>query len=179
MKTDNTKKFLNNKIQLRIICADKFEHAKVLDCFSGKGTLWKEVKKKIPSIVVHQIEILKNKNSNAITADSARMLRTLDLSKYDIIDLEAYGCPFDHLEVIRKRKYDGIVIVTSISSMQSSVQGKLVRASVRGDADPYFFKGMQRELLLGWLDRNGVSRVFGTLNGDQPHVKDYFAFSFA
>jgi hypothetical protein len=41
----------------------------------------------------------------------------MNLDKYDIIDLDAYGVPFRQLEVIFRKKYRGILFVTFIQNI--------------------------------------------------------------
>lgn len=127
MQTDNSH-FLE-KVKLRLLAIEKLDKQciKVLDCYAGKGLLWKEVKKQTnKKIIVMSIEKQKGKNLLAINADNEKLLPNLDLDQFDIIDLDAYGIPARQLEIIFKKKYNGAVIVTAISSMMGAIPKLLI-----------------------------------------------------
>lgn len=46
-----------------------------------------------------------------------KYLQTLDLSAFDVIDLDAYGIPFGQLEILFTRHYHGKVFVTFIQNV--------------------------------------------------------------
>lgn len=109
MKTDNS--YFKQKLELR---QETVKNGfTVLDCYSGTGRLWKNVKGKFNVV---SIEKEKGKNKIALVGDNLKYLKVLDLTKYDIIDLDAYGYPIAQLEILFKRNYKGIVHVTAIQS---------------------------------------------------------------
>ena len=58
-----------------------------------------------------------NKKSVYIQADNIKLLKSIPLNEYDVIDLDTYGVPFKQLEIIFKRRYKGIMFITFIQSM--------------------------------------------------------------
>jgi len=105
------------KIKLRLLAIEEIDKKEinVLECYSAKGHLWKSVRKKINKTVnVHGIEIDKNKKNEDIVfyGDNRKIVCSLDLSKYDLIDLDAFGDFVPLLKVILKNKtYNNCPIV--------------------------------------------------------------------
>jgi hypothetical protein len=125
LKTDNS--YFNEKVQLRLDCIKGKKCISVLDCFSGTGRLWQSVKSKSKvKILITQIEKEPGKNKMALPGDNLKYLKSIDLSKFDIIDLDAYGIPIAQLNILFDRNYKGIVIVTAIQSMLGSLPKKLL-----------------------------------------------------
>jgi len=118
LKTDNS--YLEQKIKLRIdtINLVNKKNIHVLDCFAGKGLIWNEVKKQFPEhdIRILQIEKVKNKNKLALQGDNLKVMKSLNLKQFDIIDLDAYGIPYKQLKEIFNQHYKGYVHVTAIQS---------------------------------------------------------------
>lgn len=101
--TDNS--FLENKVKLRIRHLPGKKEIKVLDCFAGKGIIWKKIQERSKKeIKVLGIDI-KNKSKQVfLQGNNLKFLPLLNLENYDIIDLDAYGVPFSQLEIIFKKK---------------------------------------------------------------------------
>jgi hypothetical protein len=115
LKTDNS--YFNEKVQLRIDSLPNKDEIFVLDCFAGTGRIWKQVKKiSGKNIQVLSIEKEQGKNKTALVGSNLKYLNVLDLDKFDIIDLDAYGIPYAQLNIIFKRRYHGIIHVTAIQS---------------------------------------------------------------
>ena len=88
-----------------------------MDCFAGTGRIWDEVKKQSgKNIKILSIEKEPGKNKTALVGSNLKYLNVLNLSKFDIIDLDAYGLPYSQLNIILNRNYKGIVHVTAIQS---------------------------------------------------------------
>jgi hypothetical protein len=115
LKTDNS--YFKEKVQLRIDSLPGKNEIFVLDCFSGTGRIWNEVKERTQkNINTLSIEKESGKNKTALVGSNLKYLNVLDLNKFDIIDLDAYGIPYAQLNIIFKRKYKGIIHVTAIQS---------------------------------------------------------------
>lgn len=114
IKTDNS--YLNSKINLRMNHLPDQQSIKVLDCFAGRSRIWKEIKKK-SSKNINVVGIDRISYGNTLKGDNVKYLKGMNLDKYDIIDLDAYGIPFRQLEVIFKKKYRGIFFVTFVQSI--------------------------------------------------------------
>lgn len=116
MKTDNS--HFEEKVRLRLQSLPEKNKITVLDCYAGKGLIWKEVEKRAKKeIQVLSIEVVPNKNKSALLGNNLKYLKSLDLFQFDIIDLDAYGIPFEQLKIIFESKYKGILHVTAIQSM--------------------------------------------------------------
>ena len=115
IKTNNDKKIIEAKIQLRLMSLPKNQNqVSILECFAGEGILWNEVKKRTKK----QLKILSIDKNNyqkiSLKGDNIRFLKSLDLTKYQIIDLDAWGCPANQLQVLFEKKYKGIVICSFV-----------------------------------------------------------------
>jgi hypothetical protein len=110
VKTDNL--FLDSKLKLRYDWIKKSSgDLTVLDCYHGDGILWNEISSRSDrKITVIGIDIKSDKK--ALIGDNIKFLKTLNLSEFDVIDLDAYGNPFHQIEVIKKRNYSGIIFFT-------------------------------------------------------------------
>ena len=114
IKTDNS--YISTKINLRINHLPNKKSIKVLDCFAGRSRIWKEIKersfKNINVIGIDRITY-----GSTLKGDNIKYLKGMNLNKYDIIDLDAYGVPFRQLEIIFRKKYKGILFITFIQSI--------------------------------------------------------------
>lgn len=126
-KTDNS--FVPEKVQLRLEAVNLIEKDSitVLDVYHGSGVLWDLVKQQSgKEINIIPIEIKDNKKGFYLKGDNNKFLPLFDFSHFDIIDLDAYGVPFNQLEVIFAKEFKGIVIVTAISSVMGRVPNGLL-----------------------------------------------------
>ena len=166
MKTDNS--HLKQKVELRIKYLPDKTKIKVLDCFAGKGTIWRQVKKESDKqIQIISIEKEKGKNKSALEGDNVKYLLSMDLTKFDIIDLDAYGIPFEQLEILFKRNYKGIVFITAIQSIIGKIpNGLLIKLG-------YTQKMINK--IPSLFNRNGIEKVknYLYLCGIE-YIKGYF-----
>jgi len=125
LKTDNS--YFAEKVSLRIDALPNKKQIIVLDCFAGAGLLWNEIKKTHKNIQVVPIEKESQKNKLALIGNNLKYLSSLDLSKFDIIDLDSYGIPFKQLEILFERKYKGIIIITAIQSGMGKLPNALLK----------------------------------------------------
>jgi hypothetical protein len=123
-KTDNS--YLSLKIKQRLNHLPEKENIKVLDCFSGKSKIWNEIKRKTNKSI-DVISIDKIKYANNLRGDNVKYLKAMNLDKYDVIDLDAYGVPFKQLEIIFKKEYKGAIFITFIQSMYGCLPIKMLR----------------------------------------------------
>ncbi|MBL0721879.1 MAG: hypothetical protein JJV88_04810 [Sulfurovum sp.] len=127
-KIDNS--FLEGKIQLREKFLLENNDYNVLDVFGGKGIIWNRIIKRNPNlnIKITALEIEKGKNKRAIEGDNLKTLPNLDLSVYDVIDIDAYGSSFKQLQAIVKNgtfRQDVIFFTTDIFVMQGKAPNAL------------------------------------------------------
>ena len=124
MATDNSHFFEKLSLRLSYIKTGK---EKILELFAGESIIWDEIKKTYPNLIIHRIEKEKGKNNKIhINADNMKILPSLNLDKYDIIDVDSYGVPYKQLEEIFKKEYNGIIIVTWIASIMGQMPKKLL-----------------------------------------------------
>ena len=123
-KTDNS--FINEKVKLRIDNLPDKKNIKVLDCFSGDGKIWDIVRSKTKKDIDVMSIDSKKKDRVYIQTDNIKILTSLDLENFDIIDLDAYGIPFAQVEILFKRLYKGKVFVTMCQSMFGALPKKLL-----------------------------------------------------
>jgi len=120
-KTDNS--YFAAKVQLRLSAIQDMDNPSVLECFAGKSTLWKEVGKRTgKQIKITRIEKEKGKCPYPhLQGDNLKFIVGMDLDKYDVIDLDAYGIPAALIAAIEMKEYSGSLIITAIQSMQGNI----------------------------------------------------------
>lgn len=120
-KTDNH--FTADKIDLRVRMTAHLAAPRVLDVFGGHGVVWGGVGrvtgKTIDRVAIdHRLDL----DGPHLHGDNTKVVAGLDLSGYDVIDLDAYGIPADLIKtVIRAKGFKGVVFVTAIQSMQGGI----------------------------------------------------------
>lgn len=125
-QTNNS--FLADKVALRAYHLPDGEELNILDCYAGKGLIWEAVKK----LTGRKINVLSIERGDYeedwlyLPGDNLSYLRYMDLSKFDVIDLDAYGIPFLQLEEVFGQNFDGVVFVTFIQSLMGGVPYKLL-----------------------------------------------------
>ena len=125
-KTDNAHVWLKVAVRREAIAA--LTDVRVLDCFAGNNVLWKEIK---PDYYLG-LEKVKGKGSRNIHGDNLRLIPSLDLSRYNVIDLDAYGIPGAQLIALLRNKTlpDNVVVVyTGITNAVSGGQKKMIQAA--------------------------------------------------
>ncbi len=102
-KTDHS--HLEQKIQLRINHLPKRKKITVLNAFHGDGTIWRNITGKVDKeIAVIGIDKKGGGSGLQLTGDNVKFLKSMNLAAYDVIDLDAYGVPYQSLkEVLRNR----------------------------------------------------------------------------
>jgi len=113
--TNNSTKFTNVKIAIRYDCIKENNELSILECFAGQQLIWKSIEKKINK-KTNRTTIDANKNFNPdFNINALTFLKNNDLNNYDIIDLDSWGSPIKYLDVLLKKKFKGIVILTYCS----------------------------------------------------------------
>lgn len=115
-KTDNS--HFAAKVALRMEAIKNLESVNVLDCFAGNNLIWK----KIPHDSYLGIEKQKGKGELNIYGDNVKIIKSLDLSNYNVIDLDAYGIPGEQMIEIMENKTlaDEVVIIYTATAMAFS-----------------------------------------------------------
>lgn len=114
--TDNS--HFGAKIHLRLEAVDrcKRKNLYVLDAYSGYGHMWKEVQRQRPKLNIRTLGIdQRNMGPGVIRGDNLKVLPSLDLAAFDVIDLDAYGMPVQQLSIVAAKAPGVPVVVTAIS----------------------------------------------------------------
>ena len=181
MKNDNSHIWRKALVRLKAIEETGKDSIKVLDCFAGKGKTWdlvcKNTDKKIDIV---RIEKEQGKGKAALRGECERYLKKIDLSEFDIVDLDAYGSPIDHLEILFERKFSGIVCVTAIIINMSRGGDRLLEkigipAWFSRSIPKSIFNLSYREIVEQYLARRGVKKITGSFITEKMQ-KCYFYF---
>lgn len=99
----------------------------ILEAFAGGGIIWEKVKEVTEKkICILKIEKKDGKKGVYLKGDNIKFISMFQFDKYDIIDFDAYGSPFNQLEIIFKKKYKGIVHCTFIQSQFGRLNIKML-----------------------------------------------------
>lgn len=126
IKTNNDNNTLNSKVQLRLKSLPAKKNINVLEAFGGDGILWDKVKK-LTDKKINILSIDKNDYRKVnLKGDNIKFMLSLDLNKFDIIDLDAWGSPSEQLEILKNKNYKGIVHCTFIQTMFGSINNNIL-----------------------------------------------------
>lgn len=161
IKTDNS--YLRDKVELRIKHLPEGD-VRVLDCYAGQGLIWAAVKELTGrDIKVLPVDHRSDKGDFHLHGDNLEYLETLDLSKYNVIDLDAYGIPFDQIDCLARRKYSGVVFVTAIQTVMGQMPHSLLKrlgfTEAQIEKAPTLFGKRGWEYLLQYLASIGVKKI--------------------
>jgi len=124
---------LRTKVRLRLELIDQIGKDKihVLDAFAGQGLVWKEIQRQRPDLQITTVGIEKRKyvNPNVIMGDNRKAMKGMDLTAFDIIDLDAFGCPWEQLAIAAERAPNVPVVLTHISVTLGPVPKGLLKAA--------------------------------------------------
>jgi hypothetical protein len=166
-KNDNDN--LTSKINLRLEVLKLVENPNILDCFHGNGILWKLIENKLnKKLTITGIEKIKDKGDSDFYGDCMKFLPNLDLSVYNIIDLDSYGVKsLEILDILINKKYKGYIILTVIVSGYGSV-GKFILTKI--GYTPNDLK--KANILISRDFENNVKKYLYSL--DINEIKGYF-----
>lgn len=108
-KTDNT--YFSDKVHLRAAHLPDGP-VSVLDCFAGKGLVWRAVRELTGREITTLPIDIRDTGGFRLPGDNRTYLETIDLGRFNVVDIDAYGAPYDQLKIIFDRKYQGVVFVT-------------------------------------------------------------------
>jgi len=179
-KTDNSHFW--GKVRLREKMIEDLSEINVLDLYSGYGTIWSTIKErnKDKKINVTSVEKVKGKNPNAICADALKLIPSLDLSRYDVIDIDVYGNPYKPLKAIVKNGSfkDGVnIFLTDIRIGYGAVPTELLLslgfAEKQIKKAPTIFYKFEQLAIFNFLYELGVKKV---LKFQPTYNKIYIGF---
>lgn len=176
-KTDNS--HLREKVNLRVAFCPAHP-VRVLDCFAGDGTVWEGVFRVAGRTGDKRLPIdTRDDIGFHLPGNNLAWLQSIDLSRFDMIDLDAYGVPIDQLDIIFSRGFRGVVFVTFIQTLYGRIPNSLLLdigfSSEQIEKAPSLFGHRGFDYFLQWLALRGIRHVM--------HVslkrKHYLAFSCA
>jgi hypothetical protein len=121
-KTDNS--HYGAKIRLRVEAVNrcKSKNLYVLDAYAGYGHMWREVQRQCPKVKIRTLGIDQRPiGPHLIKGDNLKVLPSLDLAAFDIIDLDAYGIPAAQLAIVAQKAPGVPVVVTAIASRMATL----------------------------------------------------------
>jgi hypothetical protein len=169
METQTDNSYFRDKVELRKNHLPSQPIIRVLDCYCGTGRIWNAIKSEIPDrkFVMTSIDI-KPKKPLCLIGDNLKYLKSLNLNKYDIIDLDSYGIPFEQLQIIfdRKRILDHAVkvFVTIVQSQYGCINKRLLEeigysARMTEKIPTLFYKNGFGKIKQ-YLAQNGVKEIY-------------------
>jgi hypothetical protein len=171
IKTDNS--FLREKVELRIRNLPKKDKITVLDCFAGRGVIWSIIKSQVKDIDIQVVSIdLKDYGTN-LKGDNRKYLLGMDLSKFDIVDLDAYGTPYEQLEVLFKKDYRGIIFITFAQIRYFGLPLGMLeqigypRSMVKKCPTLFYKDGFEK--FLEYLAKKGIDRIIYIDRGNKKY----------
>lgn len=128
-RTDNS--HLYEKVALRVEAARRLglDTVRVLDAFHGDGTVWREVARQLDPVEVDVFGIDVKGQDGALKANNLKVLPSLDYSRFDLVDLDAYGVPAQQLAMVAARAPELPVVVTVIMGRQGGLPRLLPEAA--------------------------------------------------
>lgn len=161
VQTDNS--HLEEKIKLRLDNLPPGDPLKVLDLFSGNGLLWEEIQKRTGrNILVLRTEKKPGKTGIYLIGDNRKF--EFYFSTFDVVDVDAYGIPFDQMEkIFRWPTRPRAFFVTWIQSGMGQLPHKLLEALGYSremvKKIPSLFNRNGQEKLFQYLALRGVKKV--------------------
>ena len=116
-KTDNA--HIESKINLRKLATKGLDELRVLDLFAGENKLWASFEK----ARYYGVEKVKGKGANLHT-DNIRVIQSLDLSDFNVIDVDSYGIPANQIYELYQNdtlQKGTIIIYTCITNKMSGL----------------------------------------------------------
>ncbi len=171
--------YLQEKIKLRVNSLNEIKKKDifVFEAFCGDGVIWDEVKKRTnKNIKILKVDKKANKSGLYLKGDNLKFLSSIDLTKFDIIDLDAYGSPYRQLAEIFKREYKGIVHLTFIQSMLGGVNHDLLvelgysKKMIKKCPTLFSKNGLNK--ILSYLSKHDIKKTTGVFVNN----KNYFYF---
>jgi len=151
---------------------------KVLDCYGGLGVVWGAVEKATGKKVDRTaIDIRHDLRTFHLHGDNTKVMSGLNLQGYDVIDLDAYGIPYDQMREVFEQGYRGVVFVTAIQTVTGNIpKGLLVDIGFPPEITSKAVSIPARHgwsLVKEWLALKGVKKIVHR----SKNRKHYFCFN--
>jgi len=144
----------------------------------GGGSIWKNIQKKYSGkITILKIDKEQKDDCFVLIGENQKYFDSIDLNQFDVIDLDAYGVPYEQLKSIFDRKYKGIVFVTFIQTMTGMLPygflEELGYTKQMVEKVPTLFCKDGFKKMCAYLKKNGIERI----RYRQKERKNYLCFS--
>jgi len=185
VQTDNS--YFFDKVMLRFNHLPNKDIIKVLDCYAGNNFLWDRVKS-LTKKNIEYVGIDFRKSKNNLEGNNLKFIKTIDIFKYDIIDLDAYGVPYLLLKIIldkfqkidyNKRKNEECVFfITFIQSLFGSLPFGMLseigypKKMVKKIPTLFYKNGIEK--FKRFLSNYGIKNIFIRSTPDKR--KNYISF---
>lgn len=127
-KVDNSHHALKCDLRLRAVAASDHTPVRVLDAYAGLGALWNDVRGRTDRTIAYMgMDKRPDAPRQMIRGDNRKLLRSLDLTRFDLIDLDAYGVPAEQLAIVAERAPGVPVLVTCILDTRGVVPHEVCR----------------------------------------------------
>lgn len=165
---------------MRLHALDGLEMPSILDAYAANGAIWDEINRSHPC---HVTRIEKNARSKGIylKGDNVRWMASIDLNRYDVIDLDAYGSPINTLDEVFRQGYTGTVVVTWIASISGTTRRLYQAIGISREileATPTIVRSLTRDCIYTYLFQKGIKRLNIINNIVQNDMFQKFYFSF-
>lgn len=101
--------------------------ARVLDAYAGDHDIWDMIGEVRPGLEVLHIEQKPTVRTD-LAGNNLRYLASMDLDRFDLIDLDAWGQPDRQVDIIASRGFRGVVTWTAIALNMGVPSGRLLAA---------------------------------------------------
>lgn len=104
-KVHNSVGCVNSKIELRRRVLAEVRPARVFDAYCGPvGEMWKAVWSSADSYVGCDVVFDFGDPRKRLVGDTLRVMRTVDLTQYNIFDVDAFGSPWEAMAILLGRR---------------------------------------------------------------------------
>ena len=175
-QTENS--YFADKVALRLNHLPAGKTIRVLDAFSAYGRIWNEVRSRSrQTIEVTSLEKRTLPGGFRLLGDNVKFLSGMNLDKFDVIDLDAFGIPFKQLRIVFASDFRGVVFATVIQSGMGRLPNAMLEAlgytAAMIDKTPTLFTRNGFEKFTAWMANNGVTKILVRESGR----KHYIAFT--
>ena len=179
------------KVAMRQRILEQVKPANVLDLFCGHRTLWRQVWQFAENYVGCDARPWELTEPARFVCDNRRLLRCLDLSAFNVFDLDAFGSPWEQVIILAARRKwaageRGALVVTDGSTLKTR-WGQLPRAlalligvsETKMGATTTGAEEIRRIALAGFARRSGVKILrHWEATGPRPACLYYAAMCF-
>jgi hypothetical protein len=133
----------------------------VLDAYHGDGLIWDAVERQLAdgwSVKLFRSDRVPS-SAGVLKVDNARLLEAIDLTRFDLIDLDAWGFPDKQLRIVARRAPKTPVITTRVCHAMANAVTNLMLAdlgfNLGKDYPLTLLAGIADELWEAWLYQLG------------------------